>query len=283
MTLDDMRATSPPVPYFLADGVTLYHGDARDVLPTLPRGSVDLLVMDPPYGQAWRSGCRRTSAKFAVMEGDEGPFDAAGVLRLALPVLRNNRHLYVFGPADLSGLPITPPVDLIWAKGQVNAGDVRSPWGPAHERIAFSTYVPSAANRQRGDGVGAARLRRGSVISVPRLNSRGVKRHPTEKPVLLLQILIESSSTFGETVLDPFAGSGSTLEAAVREGRRAIGIEVNEAFCEGIAERLSSHRGDVFAAIDGAVIVVEPTDCQHRTWLTMDPPVCAGCGMVGDR
>jgi site-specific DNA-methyltransferase (adenine-specific) len=67
-------------------------------------------------------------------------------------------------------------------------------------------------------------------------------RHPNEKPVLLLRQLVESSSVIGETVLDPFAGSGSRLLAAVREGRKAIGVEISEQYCEMAARDLVSER-----------------------------------------
>jgi site-specific DNA-methyltransferase (adenine-specific) len=73
-----------------------------------------------------------------------------------------------------------------------------------------------------------------------RKNSRGSKRHPTEKPVDVLRQMIESSSMIGELVLDPFAGSGSALVAAMIEDRRAIGIEVEERYCEEAAKWLEA-------------------------------------------
>jgi site-specific DNA-methyltransferase (adenine-specific) len=75
------------------------------------------------------------------------------------------------------------------------------------------------------------------VIRVPRPNAKQVKRHPTEKPVALLRRLIESSSLIGETVLDPFLGSGSTIVAAIAEGRKGIGIELEERYVETAVER----------------------------------------------
>ena len=82
-------------------------------------------------------------------------------------------------------------------------------------------------------------MRRGTVLRYPNTRGRGATRHPTEKPVALLRELIESSSRFGETVLDPFIGSGSTLVAAALEGRKAIGIEIEERYCEIAANRLA--------------------------------------------
>lgn len=227
-----------PRPYFSSPSVTLYHGDALDILPELPKASADLIVTDPPYGVRWQS--HRRKAPFSMMAGDNGELDVVDVLGWAIRALRPFRHVYVFGPADLSRLPIGGSTALVWDKMNIGSGDLSSPWGPAHEAIQFGVFAPSKANRDRGDGVSAARLRKGSVLRIPRLNSGNVKLHPTEKPVALLRILIESSSTFDEVVLDPFAGSGSTLEAAATEGRKAIGIEINEAYCEVIARRIQA-------------------------------------------
>jgi len=172
------------------------------------------------------------------MAGDDGSLDIAACLALALKTMRRSRHAYVFGPADLSALPLCGLAELIWDKGIIGLGDLALPWGSSHEIITFGVYEHSKANRAKGAGNLAARLRRGSIIHCQRLHSGQVALHPTEKPVLLLRQLIESSSIIGERVLDPFAGSGSTLEAAWREGRTAVGIEVEEATCEKAAGRL---------------------------------------------
>src|SRR5690606_30592018 len=103
--------------------------------------------------------------------------------------------------------------------------------------IAFGTYQPKHVKSRGQKGALAARLRRGSVITVPRVPT-GTMTHPTEKPQLLLRQLIESSSSIGEAILDPFMGTGSTLIAARTEGRRAIGIELEERYCEIAVKRL---------------------------------------------
>jgi DNA modification methylase len=228
-------------PYFEANGITLYHGDCRDILPALPRASVHLIVTDPPYGVQWRSNYR--AKRFDFIAGDEDQDAAIAGLRIALPALMNCRHVYVFGSINLDGLPLGSVAELIWDKDRPVLGNLAAGWSPTHEPIQFALYVPSAGDRQRGYGSGAARLRRGSVIRVPRLDGN-VMRHPTEKPVALLRELIEMSSRIGETVLDPFAGVGSTLVAAQLEGRKAIGIEIEERYCAIAVERL---RQGVFA------------------------------------
>ena len=223
-------------PYYERNGIQIWHADCREVLPTLAAGSVDLIVTDPPYGQGYESGWRADS--FGPIAGDTNVDVALAGIRAALRCLRHHRHIYMFGRYDLSKLPLTEAAELIWDKGLMGAGNLTSAWGTQHEYIQFTVYRPSAANRADGQGRLAARLRRGSVLRHPRANS-GQVRHPTEKPVPLLRELIESSSCFGEMVLDPFAGVGSTLVAAQLEGRRAIGIEIEERYCEIAARRLA--------------------------------------------
>ena len=236
-------------PYFEQDGIQLFLGDCRDVLPRLAPESVDLIVTDPPYGVGWESSFRRLP--FGPMANDDGSFDIIGALRLAIGPgadgpLKRKRHVYVFGLRDWGDLPIGGRCELIWDKATLGMGDTESVWAPQHEVIAFGVMIPTRYDREAGRGLLSARLRRGSVLRVPRETTTAAIRHPTEKPVGLLRQLIESSSMLGETVLDPFVGSGSTLVAARIEGRRAIGIEISERYAEVAARRLAQR--SLFAA-----------------------------------
>ena len=225
-------------PYWSSpDGrLVIYHGAAENVLPSLPASSVDVLLTDPPYGQDYQSNRRPVALQ--KIANDDGTLDLEPILRSALRCLRRGRHVYIFGPLDVSELPLASPVELIWDKGIVGTGALTVPWALSHERITFAVYEISKANREKGYGKLTARLRRGSILRHQRLQSGQVALHPNEKPVRLLQELIESSTVFEETVLDPFMGSGSTLEAAYLEGRQAIGIEIEERYCATAAERL---------------------------------------------
>lgn len=223
-------------PYYESKRVTLYLGDAFDVAASLPAKSVDLIVTDPPYGVNFRSNW---SQRFETLMGDDGTLDVPALLSLALKALRPRRHVYVFGPDDLSALPLQMS-PLIWDKGHVGMGNLSVPWGPQHEPITFGVYTPNKKDRQEGRGSLSARMRKGSVLRVSQWGGRGTTHHPTEKPVELMRQLIESSSVIGETVLDPFAGSGSTLIAATLTGRRAIGVELDEGYCEVAAKRLQA-------------------------------------------
>ena len=217
----------------------LWRGDARDVLADLPTESVDLVVTDPPYGVEWRSNLR--AERFELLAND-GAADRDGIREVMAEAVRlvgQHRHLYVFGPTDvLDGLKVSEATELVWDKGRHGAGDLAAPWGPQHERITFAV-----SKHRHGGQAGASalpvRLRKGSVLRFSPPTGRTV-RHPSEKPVALLRELVESSSRAGETVLDPFAGVGSTGVAAILSGRRAVLVELDpdDRYCSIALERL---------------------------------------------
>lgn len=217
---------------------TIVWGDCADLIGTLP--TVDLLATDPPYGVKWESGMN--AGRFGPLLGDDGTLNVPGLLgALARAHLREKRHAYVFGyrPDQLAEkMQLGGTAELIWDKGIIGLGNLEHPWGPQHEPITFGARYPSRAGRDAGGGKLAARLRAGSILRHQRPNSRQVNRHPTEKPVPLMAELIESSSRRGELVLDPFAGSGSTLVAAILAGRRAYGIELDHRYAEIAVQRV---------------------------------------------
>jgi adenine-specific DNA-methyltransferase len=221
---------------------TLYCADAVDVLDTLDPRSVGLIATDPPYGVKWQSNFRKGS-KLLKIANDGAGYDAVGVVAAYVKhVLMPQRHLYVFGStvAQREQLMLGGACDLVWDKGNIGLGDLSLPWGPQHEMILFGVYVPSKQNRDDGKGALSARLRAGSVLRVDRPNSKAVKKHPTEKPVELMRQLIESSTSVDDVVLDMFAGSGSTLVAAILSGRKAIGVEIEREYCATIFDRCTA-------------------------------------------
>jgi DNA modification methylase len=220
-------------PYYEHGGITIYHGDCREVLAALAADSVDLIVTDPPYGVDWQSNVRLD--KHAKIVGDADASTIAPILADCMRVLRSRRHIYVFGPFDISVLPrMSATTEIVWDKQVRGLGNLAIPWAPSHERIAFGVKDRGKDRIPKGGLV--ARMRRESVLHFTRTTSANL--HPTEKPVALLRELIEASSQLTELVIDPFSGVGSTLVAASREGRRAIGIEIEERYCEIAAKRL---------------------------------------------
>lgn len=217
---------------------TLYLGDAAIVVPTLD--DVDLLATDPPWNVAYESSYRRASS-FGVIHGDRGEVDVNAILRQSVDKLRRNRHAYVFGPSKLiTGIEkLTTVTELTWDKELIGMGDLSLPWGKSHEPIQFAVAVHSKSDRAAGRGALAARLRQGSVLRGMRANGVTSNRHPHEKSLAVMRRLIEASSNIDDVVLDPFMGSGSTVVAALVEGRCAIGVEIDERYFDLACERVS--------------------------------------------
>ena len=222
-------------PYFERDGITIYHGDAREILPLLPADSFDLVLTDPPYS----SGGFQESGKSAGSIGRRENMPIAldnlstrGYERLMREVLRycnqadeiylfTDWRMWVYAFDVLEGAGWRVRNMLVWDKLSMGMG---LPWRNQHELIAFGKRTPAAMM----DG------KHGNVLRASRANG---DLHPTEKPVDLLRTLLGNSQ--GQTVLDPFMGSGTTLRAALDLGRKAIGIELEERYCEIAARRLS--------------------------------------------
>ena len=213
--------------------VELHHGDAIDVLRTLPSGSADLLLTDPPYGVEYRSGHRAKPFDRLLGDGQTQRDEIGSIIKDAARLVRRRRHMYVFGPPDvLPDAGVTVPVTIIWDKARHGMGDLSSPWSRSYEPISFLVKT----DRSAGITNLPARMRKQTVLRF--LPPVGRNRHPTEKPLGLLQELIESSSRQGETVLDPFAGVGSTGVAAVLCGRRALLVELDERYVTTALDRL---------------------------------------------
>lgn len=225
--------------HYETDWATLWHADARDVLGEVPTESVDLVLTDPPYGISYRSNMRSETWE---IQGDGGGDDERGVvlnvLRECVRAVGQRRHLYVFGSDVLgeAGEKVSQGAELIWRKQAMGSGDLSSAWGKQHETIWFYVSMHRHGGK-RGKELLPVRMRKGSVLDASRRTGRTL-RHPTEKPLGLLQELIESSSRQGEVVLDPFAGVGSTGVAAILAGRRAILVEKDAQWLDVASERL---------------------------------------------
>jgi len=225
-------------PAFTSEHATVYHGDSLDVLPTLATESFDLVVTDPPYGREFQSGFRNDS--FDVIDNDTAADrdTIRQVITQCVRLVGQSRHLYVFGPPDvLCGQKVSEVTTLIWDKGVIGPGDLRAPWGPAHEPISFAVSKHRHAGQSGASNL-AVRLRKGSVLRYMRPTGRKV-RHPNEKPVALIRELIESSTRSGDTVLDPFGGSGSTAVAAILSGRKAVIVESDQEWVDLAIERIT--------------------------------------------
>jgi site-specific DNA-methyltransferase (adenine-specific) len=224
--------------YYQDDYVQLFHGDCltehREWL------DADVLVTDPPYGSETKNGYGRrdSSIRRAMLEdGYDGRTianDSTTETRDAVLEAWGDRPVVAFGTPRLPDPPGDWDHRLVWDKREpgLNGG----PWRYTHESI----FV-------RGEGWKRTSASSFSILSYPSGNGSPEKRdHVHAKPVALMMRLIESAPD--GVITDPFSGSGSTLVAAKNLGRRVIGVELEERYCEIIAKRCAQESFD-FGAI----------------------------------
>jgi len=201
-------------PYYEHNGITIYNADCREVLPTLDK--VDLVLTDPPYGMAFQSNHR-------ILKHDKIAGDAYLPLDLiASSIEKANNAAYIFCRWDnLYDLP-KPKSVIAWVKNNWSMGDLKHEHGRQWEACCFYCHSGHEFIKRIPDVITRCRT--------------GNKLHPTEKPVDLLTQII--ACNVGDTILDPFMGSGTTLLAAKQLNRKCIGIELEEKYCEIAAKRL---------------------------------------------
>ena len=184
----------------------LYLGDCRNI-QDLKYNSV---VSDPPFGMCFVSGSRRPETKHKAIENDQDVDLLNWVIGLEV-----DHSKYIFCRWDnLINIPINPKSVITWVKNNHSMGDLKHEHARQTEIIMFYSgnnhYFPCK--------------RPFDVVKAPRT---GNDLHPTQKPVELMEVIL--SWTCG-TILDPFMGSGTTLVACAKMGRKGIGIELNEEY-----------------------------------------------------
>jgi hypothetical protein len=216
------------IPYYADDTVTLYHGDCREIDDWL---SADVLVTDPPYGIGWTRPFIKASHHKAAHDGIHNDDDTT-VRDAALTSWGADKPSLVFGSLR-AAYPTGWRRMLVFEKPTVGAGlfGVRLPWLSNWEPIfVLGRWPEQTPNRS---AVVATRSPAASGYSGYTTRAG----HAHAKPLDVMEALIDACPP--GVVADPFAGSGSTLIAARNLGRRAIGVELDERYCELIARRLS--------------------------------------------
>lgn len=206
-------------PYYQDSAVTIYHGDCREVLPTLPK--VDFVLTDPPYGIGYNREEEPQSkhvfshrGQVASVVGDNEAFDPSPWVRGPFILWGANNYA--------SRLPDSL-IWLCWDKVTRNGLDLR---------IGECEFAATNC-------VGRTRVFRYLWSGGYREGEHGVFVHPTQKPVALMTWCLSLPGVPSGIVLDPYCGSGPTLRAAKDLGRKAIGIEIEERYCETAARRCS--------------------------------------------
>jgi len=217
---------SLPTPYYHdeAAGITIYCGDCRKILPSLEMEGVDLAFFDPPYG-------------LGIASWDQH-FDAEDVAQLCLSRLTPTGSLYATCSPHI--LPemiriLQPRRIIAWGKPNLPLRKNLNEWEWSTEFILWRTASDAFVfNKPYGE---SARDYWRIPVENGFLNPDG-GYHPARKPMALLRRIITASSSPSQTILDPFMGSGTTLRVAKDFGRRCIGIEIEERYCEVAAKRL---------------------------------------------
>lgn len=201
--------------------IELIHGDCFILNDSISSESIDLIVTDPPYGMDFQSGSRKIKER--KIQNDDNVDWLPEWMRQQFRVLKNNSHAYVFcswhkieffkAAASAAGFAIKNI--LIWEKPSLGMGDLTGAYGGGYEMILFLHK-------------GRRELTGNRISDVIKAKRTGNLNHPTEKPVNLIRLFIEKSSSKGDLILDNFLGSGSTAIACHDLGRRFIGHEIDE-------------------------------------------------------
>ena len=227
---------------------TLYLGDMRDVLPELPE-KADICATDPPYKlTSGGNAVQSMGGKFA-----KSNYDNSGHLMASLPwhdmggpiyrACSDDADVYVMcnaknvGPAQnaLEGAQLKFHNLLSWDKG----APTRAPFYMKNQEYILYLWKGRARRPNYGGS--------GQRFECPR--PKGLSWHPTPKPTSLMALYVLQSSQPGDLVLDPFMGAGATVLAALAFGRRAVGIEIKEAWFDKTCARIEAAYRDGFEQI----------------------------------
>lgn len=229
-------------PYYEDDLVTLYHGDCRELFPLLADDSVAAVLTDPPYTERTHSKARKNTVDGVGKGITEFSSITDEDLRAMLSECGRISNGWVVATLDYAhafSFEENPPSGLrqlrigVWVK--TNPTPQISGDRPAQGWEAIS-YMHTTARRSRWNGGG-----KHGNYNTKIAPSNG---HPTAKPLPIIEDWVSLFTEPGEVVFDPWAGSGTTLRAASNLGRKAIGVELEEEYCELIAKRLGQQAFD---------------------------------------
>jgi site-specific DNA-methyltransferase (adenine-specific) len=216
-------------PYYEHAGIVIYHGDCREVMPALD--PVDVVLTDPPYGVnlGRTAGAGRGHGHGLKLDAYASYSDTyENFVSIIAPALS-----VAIGRAKRAAVWTGPHIHEQAKPDAI--GGVYYPAAQGRHCWGFKSFLPvlfygKAPNLHLGS--------RPTAIVSSELPEPSSKGHPCPKPLGWMKWLVALASLPGETILDPFMGSGTTLRAAKDLGRRAIGIEIEERYCEIAARRL---------------------------------------------
>jgi site-specific DNA-methyltransferase (adenine-specific) len=232
-------------PYYEHSGITIYHGDCRDVLGSV--GPVDHVMTDPPYSDNTHDGARTNNVKSPVKLVDFASIQAAEIASVLEMVQLRRWAVMTCDWQHVLPLKQQPPAGLRFVRAGVWVKPNGTPQftgdRPAQGWEAVAIFHADASGRIRWNGGG---------LPATWIHNKVSGYHPTGKPEALLLDWVTMFTDPGEVVLDPYMGSGTTLVAAKRLGRKAIGIEREERYCEAAARRLQQEALPILMNRDNA-------------------------------
>jgi site-specific DNA-methyltransferase (adenine-specific) len=239
--------------YYADESVTLYHGDCREVLPLID--SAHHVITDPPYSEHVHGAARSSRMQSANDRGGKFGADVRRNIDLGFthltPAVREFcaeqfariafRWVLVFSDTESSHLwrddLESAGLDYVRTGAWVKLGSTPQFSGDRPATGFEAITIAHPTGRKRWNGGGKHALWTHPIVLDRGRN--GARLHTTQKPLSLMGELVGLFTDEGETILDPFAGSGTTLVAAKQAGREAIGVELEERYCEVIAKRLA--------------------------------------------
>ena len=207
-------------PYYEDEYTRLYHADCKEIISQMSDKCVDIILTDPPYGQNWKSNNYVGGNPWGDIIGDDRyPVEMIPeFFRLA-----RNAVIAFCRWNNLAEITPQPKSLIVWDKGGGSMGDLEHEYSRQYEVACFWAMENH-------------KWRNGRPHDIIRVNKIHDLKHPTEKNQLLLEKILEQNA--GTSVLDCYAGSGSTLGAAKKLRLKSIGIEMEEKYCEVAANRL---------------------------------------------
>lgn len=220
--------------------------DCLEGMKAIPDGSVDIVVTDPPYGINYASArIKDKNKRLGGILNDKEPF--LDFIKQAMTKLKPTGAMFIFTRWDVQQSFIDEVKRnggrvknvLIWDKGTHSMGDLKAAYGGRYESIIF---VAGAEFRFPGK-------RPQDIIEIPKVAPAKL-RHPNEKPTALIEKLITDTTVPGDTVLDPFMGSGTTAVACIRTGRNYIGFELDEKYHAIAEQRIADTVDELLEAVE---------------------------------
>lgn len=219
-------------PQYQREGVTLYSGDCLEILPTLDTGSIDAVITDPPYGVKLKG--KRTKRPGSLVNTGYKSLDdnEALVMKVAIPAVK--LCIKLFGR-----VLVMPGTRYLWKYPEPrDIGCVFNPSGAGFGRWGFRCFHPILYYGPCPYLASSAGARPNSFKDIAA--GEKVEGFPCPKPLRWMEWLVQRGSLLGDTVLDPFMGSGTTGVACVRTDRNFIGIEINPDYFEIARQRIET-------------------------------------------